>query len=198
MRLISRILRQTIDVPNTSLYLEPPSIGHFEQWVTVRRDSQSFLRPWEPTWAADDLSIIGYKRRLAAYQRHRQSGWGRTFFLFDSQGDRLLGGASLTRIRYGNSKSATLGYWMSVHEAGKGHMQKAVPSLISYAFDTLGLERVEAATLPKNERSKHLLKKVGFIEEGYVREYLEINGKREDHLLFALLKADFQAQNQIS
>jgi len=191
MRLISRILRQTIDIPNTNLFMEPPNSGHYERWVKVRSESQKFLRPWEPSWAEDDLTLIGYKRRLAAYQKHKQSGWGRTFFLFDQHNHNLLGGASLTRIRYGNSQSATLGYWMGVHEAGKGYMQRAVPSLLSYAFNTLGLERVEAATLPRNERSKHLLRKCGFAEEGYVREYLEINGKREDHLLFAILKSDF-------
>ena len=193
MRLISRILRQAIDIPNSSLFLEPPNASHFDRWVKVRSDSQDFLRPWEPTWAEDDLTIVGYKRRLAAYQRHRQSGWGRTFFLLDQADYTLLGGASLTRIRFGNSQSATLGYWMGVNHAGKGHMQKAVPALLSYAFDTLNLERVEAATLPNNERSKHLLTKCGFVEEGYAREYLEINGKREDHLLFSILRSDFKA-----
>ncbi len=149
------------------------------------------MKPWEPKWAEDDLTIIGYRRRLSAYHKHRQSGWGRTFFLLDTESEQLLGGASLTRIRYANSQSATLGYWMGVENANKGYMQKAVPALLNYAFQTLKLERVEAATLPLNHRSKHLLKKCGFLEEGYVREYLEINGKREDHLLFAILKSDF-------
>ena len=193
MRLLSRILRQVIEIPDSSLFLEPPNASHFDRWVNLRAESQDFLRPWEPTWAEDDLTLIGYKRRLTAYQRHRQSGWGRTFFLFDQTNDSLLGGASLTRIRFGNSQSATLGYWMGIHHAGKGHMQKAVPALLRFAFDSLRLERVEAATLPHNERSKHLLIKSGFTEEGYARKYLEINGKREDHLLFSILKSDFNS-----
>ncbi len=192
MRLLTRLLRQAIDVPNSDLVLEPPNSGHYERWVKVRNESQEFLRPWEPSWADDDLTAVGFKRRLSAYQRHRQSGWGRTFFLLNKETNALLGGASLTRIRYENSQSATLGYWMGMHEAGKGHMRKAVPAILSYAFHSLRLERVEAATLPSNERSKHLLTNCGFVEEGYVREYLEINGKREDHLLFSILKSDFQ------
>ena len=76
---------------------------------------------------------------------------------------------------------------MGVHFAGRGHMSKAVPAILSHAFADLKLNRVEAASLPTNSRSMHLLEKCGFQREGYAREYLEINGKREDHVLFACL-----------
>ena len=61
------------------------------------------------------------------------------------------------------------------------------PTILSFAFDDLKLRRVEAAALPGNARSIHLLEKCGFKREGYAREYLEINGVREDHILFGCL-----------
>ncbi|MEM7289050.1 MAG: GNAT family protein [Pseudomonadota bacterium] len=192
LRLFSKVQKKLIDVPGHELFFAQPSMDHFEAWLEVRTHSQQFLQPWEPSWPDDDLSLIGYRRRLRAYERHRQSGWGRTFFLFDGNNRELLGGVSLTRISYGMSMSTTLGYWMGERHANQGIMKKSVPAILSFAFDDLGLKRVEAACLPENQRSRHLLRKCGFRQEGYAKEYLEINGKREDHVLFGILASDFR------
>lgn len=189
LKLLSSLRRRNIRVSNRH-NLTPPAIDHFDQWLDVRSRSQDFLVPWEPKWPEDDLTLVGYRRRLRAYQQQRNSGWGRTFFLMDHEEDLLMGGLSLTRITHGITKSAMLGYWMGVDHAGKGYMRKAVSAIVDHAFNDLGLRRVEAACIPTNERSIALLKKSGFREEGYAREYLEINGTREDHVLFALLKRE--------
>ncbi len=192
LRLLSRLLNPQIPIPATNLVLRAPAIGDFEQWQKLRNESKLFLTPWEPRWPSDDLTKVGFQRRLRAYTKQRQSGWGRTYFLFDNQNDTLLGGISLTHITYGISRSANLGYWMGVHHAGKGYMKKTVPAILEYAFNDLGLNRIQAGCLPSNERSIHLLKSCGFLEEGYAREYLEINGTPEDHVIFAAVKADHQ------
>lgn len=189
-KLISRIRKQLIEVEDQGLFLIKPSISHYEKWLAARSQSAAFLKPWEPRWPDDDLSPLGFRRRLTAYERQRQSGWGKTFFLFDNHTDELMGGVSLTRISQGPNKSATLGYWMSVHHAGKGVMQKTVPAVLNFAFSSLGLKRVEAACLPSNAASLRVLEKTGFRREGFAKEYLEINGKREDHVLFAALAGD--------
>jgi len=54
------------------------------------------------------------------------------------------------------------------------------------------LHRVEAACLPINVPSRSLLLRTGFQQEGYARNYLLIDGKRQDHLLFAILKEDWR------
>lgn len=187
LRLLSRFRSREIQVPDSNLLLRAPLRSDFDQWVKLRSDSKDFLTKWEPRWPDDDLTALGFQRRLRSYSQQRQTGIGHTFFLFDSVHATLLGGVSLTRITHGISRSATLGYWMGVHHAGKGHMKRAVPAIIRYAFDDLKLKRVEAACLPENARSIALLEKCDFQREGYAREYLEINGTREDHVLFACL-----------
>ena len=57
-----------------------------------------------------------------------------------------------------------------------------------FIFDELNLHRVEAACLPRNERSLKTLEKNNFCIEGLVRQYLKINGKWEDHLLLSCIK----------
>jgi ribosomal-protein-alanine N-acetyltransferase len=80
---------------------------------------------------------------------------------------------------------------MGVNHANCGTMQRAVPALLAFGFNDLKLHRIEAASLPRNERSIHLLEKCGFQREGYAREFMEINGTREDHVLYGILKQDF-------
>ena len=52
-------------------------------------------------------------------------------------------------------------------------------------FDTVGLHRIQANHLPENVRSARLLRRVGFVPEGYARDYLFIDGAWRDHVLTA-------------
>ena len=69
-------------------------------------------------------------------------------------------------------------------------MTAALECLLPFAFDRLGLHRVEAACLPHNKASRRLLEKMGFQEEGLARRYLRINGSWQDHVVYALLRDD--------
>ena len=62
--------------------------------------------------------------------------------------------------------------------------------VLKFALNDLGLHRVEAACLPANTASKSLLMRSGFREEGYAREFLRIDGRWQDHLLFGILRTD--------
>jgi ribosomal-protein-alanine N-acetyltransferase len=104
--------------------------------------------------------------------------------------ETLLGGIGLSNIRRGVSETASLGYWVGEAFAGQRYMTEALPLVLDFAFDRLGLHRVEAACLPSNTPSRSLLRRAGFRQEGYAREYLCIEGKWQDHLLFAILRGD--------
>jgi ribosomal-protein-alanine N-acetyltransferase len=72
--------------------------------------------------------------------------------------------------------------------AGKGLMTEAVRLVVAHAFDQLLLHRVHAAFLPHNMASRRVLEKNGFREEGYAENYLQIDGKWADHVLFGLTR----------
>jgi ribosomal-protein-alanine N-acetyltransferase len=69
-------------------------------------------------------------------------------------------------------------------------MTAAVKAVAGFAFDTLQLNRIEAACLPGNAASVRLLEKVGFTREGYARRYLCIDGRWQDHILYGLVRDD--------
>ena len=102
-----------------------------------------------------------------------------------------MGGIGLTNVRRGVAETGSLGYWMGERYAGRGYMKEALRLMLSFAFDRLHLHRIEAACLPNNDASRHLLTHCGFREEGYARKYLCIDGKWQDHVLFGLLREEW-------
>ena len=69
-------------------------------------------------------------------------------------------------------------------------MAEAIQLSLDFSFDTLGLHRIEAACLPSNTPSRNLLLKSGFVQEGFARSYLRINGTWQDHVCYAILRTD--------
>jgi ribosomal-protein-alanine N-acetyltransferase len=170
--------------------LRYPQMSDFVQWAALRGASRDFLSPWEPTWAADELTRTAFRRRLRRYQREIRNDLAYPFFVFRKSDDSLIGGCTLTNVRRGVTQSAAVGYWIGAAYARQGYMYSALKLVPPFVFELLGLHRLEAACIPENEASRRLLLKVGFREEGRARRYLQINGEWRDHILFALLEDD--------
>lgn len=174
-----------------SVYLRYPQSGDFSQWSEVRGTSKDFLSPWEPTWAADELTRAAFRRRLRRYESEIRNDMAYPFFVFRNADHALVGGCTLSNVRRGVCQSASLGYWIGESYARQGYTLAAVNNIVPFVFETLGLHRLEAACIPDNEPSNRLLRKLGFREEGRARGYLQIGGEWRDHILFALLKDDW-------
>ncbi|HEY0291672.1 MAG TPA: GNAT family protein [Hansschlegelia sp.] len=169
--------------------LRVPAMADFPRWSALREESRAFLQPWEPTWPADDVSRLAFRKRLKRYMREIEQDQAYPFFVVRKDGV-LVGGVTVSQIRRGVAQTCSIGYWMGARYAGRGHMTAAVNALTPFVFDTLKLRRIEAACLPRNAASIRLLEKTGFQREGYAREYLCIAGVWQDHLLYALLRGD--------
>ncbi|UOM33373.1 GNAT family N-acetyltransferase [Acuticoccus sp. I52.16.1] len=170
--------------------LKMPVANDYTDWSKLRAESRHFLKPWEPTWPRDDLTRMAFRRRLRRYHREIRADEGYAVFVYEADSGALAGGITLAHVKRGVTQSCSLGYWMGERFAGQGLMGDAVRAIVPFCFETLGLNRIEAATLPHNERSIRLLKRVGFTEEGYARRFLCINGAWRDHILFGLVNGD--------
>jgi ribosomal-protein-alanine N-acetyltransferase len=181
-------------IQGRGVWLRPPQVGDYGPWAELRAMSRAHLVPWEPAWPRDDLTKSAYRRRIKHYQREARDDLGYAFLVFASEGDRLIGGLTLSNVRRGVTQSAMLGYWLGIPFVGRGHMTAAVRAVLPHAFEPLRLHRVEAAVQPSNDRSVGVLKRAGFIEEGLARRYLKINGTWQDHLLFAIQAEDWMTR----
>jgi ribosomal-protein-alanine N-acetyltransferase len=170
--------------------LRGPRLSDYEEWRDLRKASREFLKPYEPRWTEADLSQRVFAARVRRGWREARAGTDYSFLIFDhqQQGEPLVGGVTLSNVRRRAAQFANLGYWMGQHYAGRGLMTEAVTQVIDYAFETLGLHRIHAAFLPGNIASRRVLEKNGFQEEGYAENYLQIDGKWADHVLFGLTR----------
>jgi ribosomal-protein-alanine N-acetyltransferase len=177
-------------IAGEGLFLRTPSLADYAAWMQLRAESRAFLTPWEPTWPADDLTRTAYRRRVRRYHSEIREDHAYPFFIFAQADYTLLGGITLSNVTRGMTQTATIGYWMGARHAHRGHMTKAVRALVPFAFGSLHLHRLEAACLPHNEPSMRLLETVGFKREGLARGLVCINGRWQDHIVFALLSDD--------
>ncbi|MGV8998452.1 MAG: GNAT family N-acetyltransferase [Parvibaculaceae bacterium] len=177
-------------VMGDGVYLRAPHLTDFAEWAALRELSREFLTPWEPTWPIDDLTKSAYRRRLRRYQRELREDHAYPFFIFRMSDDVLVGGCTISNVHRGVQQDCTLGYWAGAPFAGQGHITRAVRALIPHVFEELKLHRIVASCLLENERSKGVLRRCGFREEGYTRGLLRINGVWRDHVQFAILRDD--------
>ncbi len=172
------------------IYLRQPKRSDWEQWTKIRDVSREHLIPWEPVWSNETLTRQSFRERLRRFTDDAKSDTGYAFFLFRKEDDQLVGSITLSNVRRGVAQTGTLGYWTGLPYIRNGYMFEGICALLPALFDKYSLRRVEAACLPENLPSASLLEKAGFKQEGIAREYLCINGKWQDHLLFAILNSD--------
>ncbi|PQA87537.1 GNAT family N-acetyltransferase [Hyphococcus luteus] len=162
----------------------------YPAWAALRDESRAHLTEWEEAWTPEQASLSAFKRRLRLYDRDRRRGGGLYLLAFRIGDHALIGGATLSNIRYGASRSALLGYWVGAPYAQRGYGTAAVKAIAAHAFDAIELNRLTAACQPGNIASQKLLERCGFLREGLARDYLMINGAWRDHVIYALTAAD--------
>ena len=83
--------------------------------------------------------------------------------------------------------AAWLGYNLDESEQGKGYMTEALTASIAYVFRVINVHRLNASYIPSNVKSARILRKLGFVVEGYARDFLFIDGKWRDHILAGIV-----------
>ncbi|MDD3028703.1 MAG: GNAT family protein [Alphaproteobacteria bacterium] len=168
-------------------------------WRFLREQGRSYLEPWEPEWPSYALSYGHFCSLLRRSWREWRAGRGYAFSILLKQEPLpiLVGGITLNNIQYAAAQKGTVGYWMGQPYAGQGYMTEALGLVCDFAFSFLNLQRVEASCLPHNEASKTVLRHCGFEQEGYAKDYMQINGVRQDHLLWGKNRLAAEHQSRL-
>lgn len=146
------------------------------------RRNEEHLKHVEPTREISFYNIKSQKKILEESYRQCLNGTSLDMGIFKS--DNLIGKIKLSNVVYGVFKSAFVGYSIDEDYQGKGYMSEALRLITDYAFEVMGLHRIEASTLVDNEKSKRVLKACGFEELGINKGYLYIDGEWKDHVSF--------------
>lgn len=165
--------------------MRPPRLSDASAWEAVRHKNRDYLQPFEPTWDESCLSPEYFARRLKRQHYEWQNGQAYSFLIFKKDGN-LIGGMNINHVCRSAGQYASLGYWIDEAHQGQGYMAEALRLTLKYAFEELDLHRVHASCIVKNARSKNLLLKAGFKEEGFAEKYISIDGEWQDHYLFGI------------
>ncbi|GAA3218305.1 GNAT family N-acetyltransferase [Oerskovia jenensis] len=174
------------DATDGSVVLRPLRRKDGHAWMTLRARNASWLERWEATsprpGAGGGPPTFGeYVRILSAQARA-----GTTLpFAVELDGE-LVGQLTVSSITYGSLCSASIGYWVGEHVAGRGVIPTAVAMSIDYCFQVLGLHRIEINIRPENGPSLRVVEKLGLRDEGVRERYLHIQGQWCDHRTFAI------------
>lgn len=168
-RVLVRPVRETDGVELVAANLA--SIDVHEPWVYPCRDAAGFQAY---------LARSDGERSLGFVARERESG-------------QIVGVVNINEIVRGLFQSAYLGYYGMAGWQGRGLMREAVAQVITHAFGTLGLHRLEANIQPGNAPSRALAQRLGFRQEGYSPRYLKIGGEWRDHERWAILAEEWDA-----
>ena len=164
----------------------------YDEWIEIRERCRDWLLKWEPRPAGAPFppeDRHSFAARCSLRERERQLGTGYGFGIF--AGGRLVGELTLSSVQRGPFQSAFIGYWVDESQAGRGYVPEAVAVALAFAFEDLGLHRIEISIIPRNARSHRVVEKLGIRKEGVAERYLQIDGIWEDHTRYAITQEEW-------
>lgn len=173
------------------LLLRPLRLRDRKRWDDVRAANREWLSPWE----ASKPVVAGHEesRELPSFfemvAQHRRDGrQARSFSLAiwikESGSERFIGQITLGGVVFGALRGAHIGYWIDSRYANRGITSRAVNLVTGFAFEALGIHRIEINLRPENAASKRVAEKCGYTFESVRPRFLHIDGAWRDHLTY--------------
>lgn len=167
-----------------------PTDGHLISSYFIA--NKAFLKPWEPRREESFYTTAHWTQKLIKLNELHRLGLAYYLLIIDKQSKQMLGTISFSNLSRFPFHACSLGYSLAESAQGRGVMTAAVKLALSYMFNVQNIHRVMASYMPRNHRSEAVLNRVGFIKEGFAKDYLLINGKWEDHNLTSIINPNWQ------
>ena len=164
----------------TGIY--PPVAEDEKPFLAAMNASTGLHYPWVSA-PKDHAGWVRYMKRL---ERDNEAG----FLVKHLSDGAICGVINLNVITYEALCSAYVSYFGVAETADRGYMKEGMLQVIDYAFNRLGLHRLEANIQPENKASIALARSTGFEYEGYSPRYLKIRGEWCDHERWAIIAPD--------
>jgi ribosomal-protein-serine acetyltransferase len=161
---------------------------HADELFALTERNREHLRRWLP-WV--DAVVVTEDTRHFLRQSLEQLARGDGFQAGIWLRGKLVGVIGYHQIKRAN-RYTEIGYWLDAKSQGQGVMTRACRAMVSYAFEELGLNRVEIHCATGNTRSCAVPERLGFTREGVRRQAEWIDGAPVDHALYAVLAEEWR------
>ncbi|SES02388.1 ribosomal-protein-serine acetyltransferase [Gracilibacillus ureilyticus] len=149
--------------------------------------SRDYLREWLP-WLDSTTSIEDTKGFIKSSLKSFAGNESlTTFILYKGE---IVGTAGYNRIDWTNN-IAYIGYWLGEDYQGNGIMTRVVKALTDYAFHDLGLQKVDIRAAVQNKKSRSIPERLGFVNEGCIRQAEWLYDHYVDHVVYGMLAKDW-------
>jgi len=159
--------------------------GDAESAAAFTRENAAHLARFSPERPPEETTQSFWRERFEKDLSEFLSDASCRMLLFPSGDERVIGSVNLFAFVRGSFQACILGYGLAASEQGKGLMTEALDLVIGFAIDELGFHRLAANVHPDNARSRALLRRHGFVEEGLAEEYVLVRGTWVPHVLYA-------------
>jgi len=177
---------QVIDDGLTLQILEPSHVDALFHLTDMNREH---LRQWMP-WIDSTVTVYDtedfIRSTIGLYANN--AGFTAGIFLYG----QLCGVIGLHLPNW-QARHVSMGYWLGKDYQGRGIMTKACASLIQYAFENWQMNRIELRIDPRNVRSRALADRLGFTQEGILRQVDLIDDVYIDMVVYSLLVSEWLA-----
>jgi ribosomal-protein-alanine N-acetyltransferase len=177
------IVRETERV---SLALAGPGAApRMVDYLQRNREHVAFTSPPRP---ADYYEVAAWEQRFRNAQEDARAGRSLSLVLFGrgAVDGPVIGDINFSSVVRGPFLACFLGYALDREQVGQGLMFEGLEAALRHVFEELKLHRIMANYMPANQRSGRLLRRLGFVVEGYARDYLFLAGAWQDHILTSL------------
>ena len=149
--------------------------------------SRSYLREWlgwvDATTSAADIE--SYEQMML--QKFANNEGLSTVILYNGQ---FVGKITINEIDWA-TKKAEIGYYLDEAYQGSGIMTRATKGMLDIAFEEYGVEKVEIRVAVENKKSRHIPERLGFTEEGTIRNGESLNEGFVDTIVYGLLAREW-------
>lgn len=159
-----------------------------DQLFALTDKSRSHLREWLP-WL-DSTTTVEHTK---AFIRGCLTGYAMsksmtTVILYEG---KIVGTASFNSFNHAN-KIAYIGYWLAEEYQGKGIMTNVTKALTDYAFHHLRFNKVEIHAAVENKKSRSIPERLGFVQEGTIRQAEWLYDHYVDHVVYGMLASEWK------
>lgn len=146
------------------------------------------LSQWLP-WAKPGYARSDSATWVAHCQRTWSTGLGYHLGIFDAASGALLGGVGFSHVN-STRRSANLGYWVADAARGREVAVAAARLAAAWAFEQLGLQRIEILVQPENTASLRVAVKLGAVCEGIARNGIIVDDEPHEAIVHSLVPGD--------
>ena len=165
--------------------LEPLAPVHGSAMEALARDVDVARHTRVPEPVPDGFGVEWVDRYIAGWQAGERAG----FAICDAASGEFLGFMALVSMD-ATTREAEAGYIVASEARGRGVATRALRILAAWAFDELGLERLELRVDTANAASARVAERAGFTREGVLRSMYVKEGVRADEAVYSLIRRD--------